>query len=353
MRTVPLSGLDSSMSRSNRIPLCLAASAAFLAAAPVVLAWNGTGHEVVAQIAWDQLTPPQRAAYVDLLKAHPRYEKDLMQNLQPGEDPGEHAFREAATWPDQVKSPVNPLERTEDHKPWHYVDYPYDLDGKQGPMPAEQWDGHTEPTDLLQAMQMVTAQLRDPATAAARKAIDVCWVLHLVGDVHQPLHAVSEYSNLYPDGDQGGNAIHVSTDDNPDTNLHSVWDGIEGGSYDPDAIHKTAARIEAAFPRATDGPGLAVTDPKAWALESLGVAKHAVYLDGKVKGVTRDQAQADPAAVPFLPVGYEHEARKAADARIALAGYRLAALLQSLPEATAGPSTSATTRVTTRPAGDR
>ena len=83
-----------------------------LACCSSALAWNGTGHEAVAQVAWDQLTPAERAATVGILKAHPRYEKDLMQQLEPGEDAGEHAFREAATWPDVVKTPTNPLERT-------------------------------------------------------------------------------------------------------------------------------------------------------------------------------------------------------------------------------------------------
>ena len=308
-------------------------------------AWNGTGHMAVAMVAWDQLTPVQRQAFVQILHAHPRYQKDLMQHLQPGDDPALHAFLEAATWPDLVKSPVNPLERTEDHKPWHYVDYPYDLDGQHGPMPGETWDGHGNPTDLLQAMQMVTAQLRDPATPAPRKAIDLCWVEHLVGDAHQPLHAVSLYSHVYPvtknpdgttgGGDQGGNLIHVHTSQNPDQNLHSVWDGMEGQSYDPGAIRRIADRVEREHPPATMADAANVLDPIAWAKESFDLAKQDVYEDGKVLGVTRAQAQDNPDSVPPLPVGYEKQAHAAADERIALAGYRLADLLRSLPESPA------------------
>ena len=322
------------------VPLACSASA---------LAWNGPGHETVALIAWDQLTPPQRQALVDVLKAHPRYEKDLMQNLAAGEDPGEHAFLEAATWPDQVKSPVNPLERTEDHKPWHYVDFPYDRDGKHGPVPPAAWDGQGVPADLLQAMQLVTAQLRDPSTALPRKAIDLCWVEHLVGDAHQPLHAVSEYSNAFPDGDQGGNAQHVCTLENPNSNLHSLWDGIEGQSFDPAAIRRAASRIEAAHPRSAEATPAAVLDPRAWVMGSFDAAKRSVYLDGKFNGVTRDQADQNADAIPTLPAGYERQARATADTQMALAGYRLAGLLQSLPEShdgggtTTGPATMPTT----------
>ncbi len=305
-------------------------------------AWNGTGHETVALIAWDQLTPPQRQAVSEVLRAHPRFQKDLMQFEQPGENADEHAFREAATWPDLVKTPTNPLERTEDHHNWHYVDYPYDRDGKDGPRPPEQWDGHSTPTDLLQAMQMVVSQLRDPATPLPRQAIDLCWVLHLAGDVHQPLHSVSLYSNAYPTGDQGGNLVIVGTDSNPETNLHSVWDGLEGRSYEAGTIRKVADRIEKEHPESSLTAAVAITDPKAWALESFDLAKHDAYADGKVNGVTRDRARANPDGVPVLPAGYERQAHADADRQIALAGYRLAKLLQSLPMLQHSPAPSTT-----------
>ena len=310
---------------------------------PSARAWNGTGHEAVAQIAWDQLTPQRRAALVDVLKAHPRYAKDLMQHLEPGEDPAEHAFREAATWPDQVKSTTNPLERTEDHHNWHYVDYPYDRDGKTGPTPAETWDGHSTPENLLQAMQKVTAELRDPATPAPRRAIDLCWVLHLVGDIHQPLHATSLYSNAYPTGDQGGNLFRVRTVDAPDVALHAVWDGAEGRSYEPGAIHQIADRCEDDYPLSEVKAAVDDTNVKDWAAESFDVAKHDVYADGKLAGMTRQQAEDRPDGVPPLPVGYTRHARAVADRQIAIAGYRLAALLRTLPMPDTRPAAAAAT----------
>ena len=315
---------------------------------PSAMAWNGTGHEAVAQVAWDQLTAAERRAAVAILQAHPRYEKDLMPHLESGEDPGEHAFREAATWPDVVKTPTNPLERTEDHHNWHYVDYPYDRDGKDGPLPAETWDGHSVPENLLQAMQKVTAELRDPAAAPARRAIDLCWVLHLVGDVHQPLHAVSLYSNLYPTGDQGGNLLRVHTDFNPAAALHGVWDGVEGRSFEPDAIHKIAARVEHEHPRSELAPQLAEGDDvRAWARDSFAIAKADVYLNGKLAGATRDQTDANPDAAPPLPVGYERHAHDVADRQVALAGDRLADLLR--PVLDGRPAAAVTTRPTTAP----
>ncbi len=221
-----------------------------------------------------------------------------MQFLQPGENPDEHAFREAATWPDVVKSPRNPLERTEDHHNWHYVDYPLDRDGKDGPRPPEQWDGHSVPTDLLQAMQMVTAAAPRPGHAAPRQAIDLCWVMHLVGDVHQPLHAVSLYSNTYPTGDQGGNLIHVGTDGNPDTNLHSVWDGLEGRSNEPGVIRKIADRLEKEHPESSRRPPWPSPTPRPGRWRASTWPSTTPTLDGKLNGVTRDQAQAKPRQRP-------------------------------------------------------
>ena len=116
----------------------------------------------------------------------------------------------------------------ENHPAWHYVDYPYHLDGKTTTAPVETWDGKSDPANLIQAMQKVTTEFKDPATKDDRRAIDICWIEHLIGDIHQPLHAVSLYSADYPDGDRGGNSIHIRTDSNPNMNLHAFWDDIEG-----------------------------------------------------------------------------------------------------------------------------
>ena len=314
----------------RRRHLCAGLLCCLAVRAEPALAWNGPGHEVVAQIAWDQMTPAQRTAAVDLLRPHPRFDKDLMQHLADGEDPAEHAFREAATWPDEVRKPNNPLSRTDSHPAWHYVDYPYDRDGKAGRPPVEQWDGQSDPANLLQAMQKMTAELRDGRTPADRRAIDLCWLLHLVGDVHQPMHAVSLFSNAYPNGDQGGNLLRVRTDYNPSTALHAVWDGIEGRSFDAAVIHQTAERIEQRYPRADLTTALDVTDPKAWAAESAAIARRSAYLDGKLVGLPKDQAAARPDDVPPLPIGYERQARDVADRQMAVAGYRLAEVLRPL-----------------------
>ena len=293
-------------------------------------AWNSSGHEIVAQIAYDNLSSDARGKIIAALKNHPRLKQDLLRDVAPDEDPDLAMFLRAATWPDMIRYPTNPMNRTENHGNWHYVDYPYELDDVTGPPVAEQWDGHSIPINLLQAMAKAASELKDPKTPADRKAIDICWVEHLVGDIHQPLHAVSLYSKEFPNGDQGGNQLSVRTSDNGIMNLHMFWDGVEGMSLNHDVIRKSADRIEHDHPASDFKDQITNPDVSAWAKESLAAAKEKVYLNGTIPHATRDEAQNNPDSVPALPAGYEKDAQALADQRIALAGYRLAALLEGI-----------------------
>jgi hypothetical protein len=293
-------------------------------------AWNSTGHEIVAQIAFDNLSPDAQAKILAELKHHPRLHQDLLADAAPGEDPDRAMFLRAATWPDMIRFPANPANRTEHHGPWHYVDYPYELDGVTGPVVDEQWDGHSMPANLLQAMAKATTELKDPQTPPDRKAIDLCWVEHLIGDIHQPLHAVSLYSKEYPHGDQGGNQLRIRTSENGIMNLHAFWDDVEGMSLNPDVIRKTADRIEKEHPQSELKAQVADLNVVDWAKESLALAKDRVYLNGALPHTTVQQAQENPDSVPPLPADYEKNALATADVRMALGGYRLAAVLEDL-----------------------
>jgi hypothetical protein len=223
------------------------------------------------------------------------------------------------------------MNHTEHHSRWHYVDFPFEQDGVKGPQPNLQWDGKSDPANLVQAMQKALTELKNPQTPAPRKAIDLCWVEHLVGDIHQPLHATSWFSKEYPQGDQGGNLVAMKNGDEVE-NLHFFWDSIEGMSMDPEQIRKTADRIEAEYPlsklkdRAAD---LSVVD---WAHESRALAQSVAYLNGTLPHVTRTPGPGAtmPSEAPALPTGYAQAALATADERVALAGYRLAAVLDQI-----------------------
>lgn len=113
-------------------------------------------------------------------------------------------------------------------------------------------------------------------------------VIHYVGDVHQPLHAVSEVDHYYPKGDAGGNFEHVpEVDDTGVTNLHSIWDSViyEFPGYpslplnddDWDSLTSTAQGFYEKYP--IDQSQLNDGDFDGWAAEGLDIAKNYVYKD--------------------------------------------------------------------------
>src|SRR5439155_1554275 len=89
-------------------------------------------------------------------------------------------------------------------------------------------------TNILWALTNILNSLKDSHTEPAEKAVSLCWLLHLVGDLHQPLHAATLLSEAYPTGDQGGNALAVVDASQTPMNLHSFWDQLldTGDSYE-------------------------------------------------------------------------------------------------------------------------
>ena len=215
--------------------------------APRSWAWIDTGHKIVAMVAWEDLTPKTRAAVTELLKQHPRYEKDLMFNAPDGgtdDRVAQHAFATAATWPDMVRNRNNPMQATHNHPQWHYIDIPFE-DGAKAVEPTTNAAG---PHNCVEALTQCTDELKAAGTSPDNKAIDLCWIEHLVGDVHQPLHAVSRYSPQFPRGDQGGNAeILLKDPPYPDSaaKLHLIWDAMPGDYRDEFIDHYIANGLRA------------------------------------------------------------------------------------------------------------
>jgi len=293
-------------------------------------AWNSTGHEIIALIAFDQLSPKAKSAIFAALGNHPQLNEDLLHDEKRFSDVNLAMFVRAATWPDMVRYVENPLSHTENHPKWHYVDYSFEQDGVRGPQPVVEWDGHSDPINLLQAMDKALGELKDPQTPKDRKAIDLCWVEHLGGDIHQPLHATSWYSKEYPQGDQGGNLVMIRNGERVAIPLHTYWDDVEGLSLDPDTIRKDADRIEGAHPAAEFKDRVTDMSVVDWAKESFEIAKSAVYQNGALPHATKAQWASDPDSVPAFSRGYAEQALATADGQVALAGYRLAALLEQI-----------------------
>lgn len=306
--------------------------------------WVGTGHKMVAMIVWDELTPAAKAKAIEILKQHPRYEKDLLAGLPPGSDESataRHAFAVASIWPDLVKSQSNPMHFVANHPQWHYIDLPYRPEGgtddlKSAQPPAAD-EAKSQPHDIVEALTSNAGDLRNPAVSMQDKAIALCWLLHLGGDIHQPLHAIQMFSPQFPDGDRGGNALLVLREPpyaNTQMNLHLIWDELPGNYATDQPIGYLAAglRADPALSREKLKDLLAIKDFSAWARESHDLAVKYAYLNGTLKAAAAPHGgQSDaPAQVPGLPPGYLQQAERVAFHQIALAGYRTADLLNAL-----------------------
>lgn len=214
--------------------------AAFLATVGVALtaapaaAWGPIGHRVTAQIAQDNVSGQTRARIEQIL--------------------GYEELPEASTWPDEQRSnPDEFWQRTA--TPWHYVTLP------MGDTPGELV--HPPEGDAITALERFTATLRDPAAPQAEKARALRFVIHLVTDLHMPLHVGKP-------GDRGGNDVKVQWFDEPlPQNLHWVWD--EGLILRQQLSYSEyAARLEA---RMTPAEVISWWDPRpaTWLAESAAL----------------------------------------------------------------------------------
>jgi len=284
-----------------------------LLSARPALAWDAFGHELIARIAWMYMTPQARAAAVALLRQAPD-DSDLLSLVPPDArpaDPDRALFEAVATWPDVVRdrSRVERFERYA-HGNWHYINH-YFRETARGPVDLAQ--PGPDRANIVVALQHASADLGDAAAPAARRAIDLAWVLHLVGDIHQPLHAVSRVTPALPGGDEGGNLFRLAHG-----NLHGYWDSLlshqfpPAGAETPDERLARAARalVQQAPPREFAGR-IAPPDFDGWALASYELAK-AAY---------RTPEGEEPGRA------YRQAAYVTADRQVALAGYRLALLL--------------------------
>ncbi|MCY1061466.1 S1/P1 nuclease [Nannocystis sp. SCPEA4] len=338
------------------------AAAVAVAPASAAHAWNESGHRIVARIAWDELTRPQQVFASELLVRHPRFAEDFAAHMPPdiaaraADDPERQrwVFMHAAIWPDLLKGEGRRLseriaalpagaEKTElerrladvkryDNPTWHYDNKPIHIDPYAlPPAPAP----GAKPVGVQQALPNALRELDDRNLPAERRAVALAWVLHLLGDSHQPLHSVSLFSARHlPQGDLGGNVFFVvkprPADPTP-VRLHAVWDDMLG--TDPKLEAATKRQIVAAFPRSRLKPELAEpADPLAveamvnlWLDESFRAADTSVY-DANLRAALL--APLPTGATSALPVALDRRylpaALPVARRRAALAGYRLA-----------------------------
>ena len=308
----------------KKLSIVLASWCAF-SSAPA-LAWDSFGHMEVAAVAWSKLTPKARARVADLLKVNPNY--DILTKDASPDNRDQIAFVVAATWPDLIKFEIHGYtadgpekgdrpppgpEASQNvgysdhfmHKYWHFVDTPFSTDGTaliQPGIPNAQ-------TQIALFRAALSSNASDDI-----KSYDLVWLEHLVGDMHQPLHATSRFTQARPQGDAGGNEVKIDCGGCSATELHAFWDDVLGTSDKPQDAIQAASNLPAA-PAAL----AAVADGKVWIKESFDAAKANAYSN-----------PIGPGLGPFsLTAGYKSTAQTIANQRVALAGARLANLLNA------------------------
>src|SRR5687767_10741119 len=171
-----------------------------------VRAWNDTGHMTVALIAWRQLDDAQRGRVAEILRQHPHYKLYLAADVPKGVVEEEWAFLLAAVWSDFVR-PSRPgradeifkgPEITNFHRgEWHYVDYPWVPESERKTINPATLPARREP-NAITAFEESMKTLQSADAKPEDKAVALTWICHLVGDIHQPLHACSMWSAQYP-----------------------------------------------------------------------------------------------------------------------------------------------------------
>ncbi len=243
--------------------------------------WGREGHAVVADIAQAHLTPAATSAVSLLL-----------------EEEGNSQLSAVASWADDIR------KSEPETGPWHYVDIPL---GAAGYVESRDCPEQACAVDQIKHFESVLADAAQP-TKTRLEALK--FVVHFVGDLHQPLHAEDH-------DDKGGNDVQVIGFDKP-RNLHAIWDTTMIELDNPnteDFATQLDSRITPDDVRAWSGG-----TPEDWANESHALALPAYALLGNpAKGSTVE-----------VPASYVAAEQKVIEVQLEKAGVRLAAVLNGI-----------------------
>ena len=222
-----------------------------------VFAWDSIGHRVIAQIAYDKLS------------AHAKKQVDALTATMFHSPYPSARFLRASTWPDQIKS------QTTQYNTWHYINLPFVKDDvKPPPLSAD---------NVVWAIARAEKIVSGKAENNARRAKYLSFLIHFIGDIHQPLHCAELYDDHFSHGDQGGNLYPI---DSPmANNLHVLWDRGLGLFFSPKGnyqfhyyqVQKIALQWMHEYPRTFFAKQLQVQSPSLWAQESYHIATTFVY----------------------------------------------------------------------------
>ncbi|HXS07799.1 MAG TPA: S1/P1 nuclease [Rhizomicrobium sp.] len=242
-------------------------------------AWGPEGHAIITQVAADNLTPA----------AHLR-----LSQILGGDAPAQMVLN--SSWADEIR---NDRPQT---AAWHFVNIEVDSNG------YDQRRDCPKDNCVVRQIEREAGLLKDPRAPFAAKRETLLFLIHFVGDLHQPLHAADRH-------DKGGNGFMVYQE-RKRTNLHRVWDQdlVEALGPDPSAI---AADIEAEFSSA-EKVRVMSGKPADWANETFLVGAKEIYAKLPAAGPVR------------LPRDYASRERAVVRQQLGRAGLRLAMLLNAI-----------------------
>jgi hypothetical protein len=300
--------------------MCALGAALSLCLPPPALAWNGTGHKTVAGIAFKSLKPETRNRVVAVLLNH----RGVSGRDAADDDAARlQVFFSAAIFPDEIRDPSNPDHHLSEPS-HHFVNFPIfgsAADRRNAAISAR--NPHSD-NNILKSFADNVSEVTDPNAPADVQAVALAWILHQVGDVHQPLHTSARFSAAFPRGDEGGNLVGFPNPRGNRKELHAFWDDI----LDKTPTHlgdpvQLADEIMGTHSRESLSAELGVSSRiEGWAQQSFEAARKVAY--APLNATTKRFAEGD------VPSGYDESAIKLAKKQIAMAGYRLADQLEEL-----------------------
>jgi hypothetical protein len=179
----------------------------------------------------------------------------------------------------------------------------------EGEIPSNSSEG-------INVVSMLTSLMRVNRAAkptAEGQADNLAWLIHLVGDIHQPLHCAQQFTPQSPRGDRGGNDVPLT---GRWKNLHQLWDdGLNLNNAKVQSL-RLPEELMRQNPQSQFRRQLASKDPKTWAKEGYDLAVHDAYL------------LPDNGGAPSAPSArYLQNVEKVSRESVTLAGYRLAGVL--------------------------
>lgn len=324
----------------------LTAIGALVALGAPAQAWDHSGHMTTAAIAFTEIerTHPELIEKLGmLLLGHPDPGPFWVASTDTmGHERTRRMFIEAARWADDVKGTIH------DRPTYHTARYPLVREGASEETRALVEARGGEPVgDALAALELHARILANPEANRDERALALSWLMHIVGDIHQPLHVTDLFDAENPTGNAAGSLSYV-WDPLKDsaTPIHILWDVNSFRSTELSEIDSNAEMLLENYPRSSFpqlGEPTANPDFNAWALEAHKIGVEFAYEQIEMT-VDPDQDAAPDEIMakivnyvlngvsplddaPEVPAEYWEQLQVHSHSQIALAGYRIADII--------------------------